>query len=130
LDEGILSREGTSMGETAAASSVHGEQGFSEALLSEAVSRILAVGEPQRIVLFGSRARGDARPESDVDLLIVEDSKLPRYKRAVPYLRALTGLLTEKDLVVWTPEEVREWERVPNAFITTALREGRTLYAR
>jgi predicted nucleotidyltransferase len=119
------------MGETAiASSSTHGEQGFSEALLSEAVSRILAVGNPRRIVLFGSRARGDARPESDVDLLIVEDSELPRYKRAVPYLRALTGVLPEKDLVVWTPEEIREWERVPNAFITTVLREGRTLYVR
>lgn len=103
---------------------------FSEDLLAEAVRRIRTAGNPKRIVLFGSRARGDASPGSDVDLLIVEDSRLPRYKRAVPYLRALTGLLTEKDVVVWTPEEVLAWERVPNAFITTALREGRTLYAR
>lgn len=101
-----------------------------ETRLAEAVRRILTAGRPQRIVLFGSHARGDARPESDVDLLIVEESTLPRYKRAVPYLRALTGVLPEKDVVVWTPEEIREWEQVPNAFITTALRDGRTLYAR
>lgn len=101
-----------------------------ETRLAEAVRCILTAGQPQRIVLFGSHARGDARPESDVDLLIVEDSTLPRYKRAVPYLRALTGVLAEKDVVVWTPQEVREWEQVPNAFITTVLREGRTLYAR
>jgi len=118
------------MGIAVSAPWMHEGPFFSEDLLSEAVGRILAVGKPRCIVLFGSRARGDAGPESDVDLLIVEDSTLPRYKRAIPYLRALTGVFPEKDVVVWTPEEVRAWEQVPNAFITTALREGRTLYAR
>ncbi|MDW7712177.1 MAG: nucleotidyltransferase domain-containing protein [Deferrisomatales bacterium] len=102
----------------------------SEALVEEAIRRILAAGNPLRIVLFGSRARGQERPGSDLDLLIIEDSALPRHKRAVPYLRALTGLFPEKDVVVWTPEEADAWKEVPNAFVTTALREGRTLYAR
>jgi predicted nucleotidyltransferase len=99
-------------------------------LLGEIVRRIRAVGDPHRIVLFGSRVRGDARPDSDLDLLVIEDSPLPRYKRPVRYLRALVGLFPTKDVVVYTPAEVTDWDRVPNAFITTALREGKTLYAR
>ena len=99
-------------------------------ILEEAVRRILAAGSPLKIVLFGSRARGEAGPGSDLDLLIVEESHLPRYKRAARYLRALVGVFPAKDVVVWTPEEIEAWSRVPNAFVTTALREGKTLYAR
>lgn len=101
-----------------------------EDLLQEAVRRILAVGAPDKIVLFGSRARGDTRVDSDLDLLIIEASDLPRYKRSSRYLRALVGLFPAKDVVVWTPEEVEVWSEVPHAFITTALREGKTLCGR
>jgi len=99
-------------------------------LLREAVRRIVQAGNPIKIVLFGSRGRGDARPESDLDLLIIEESNLPRYKRSPPYYRALVGLFPSKDIVVWTPEEAAEWANVAAAFITTALREGRVLYER
>lgn len=97
-------------------------------LLNEVVRRVLEVGSPRKIVLFGSRARGDARPDSDLDLLILEDSELPRYRRSPRYYHALTGLFPAKDIVVYTPEEVRKWADVPNAFVTAALREGRVLY--
>src|SRR5580658_1768496 len=86
-------------------------------LLDDAVLRILAVGAPLKVVLFGSRARGDQHSESDLDLLIIEESDLPRYKRGAQYLRALTGLYPSKDVVVWTPEEAESWAAVPNAFI-------------
>jgi predicted nucleotidyltransferase len=99
-------------------------------LLAEIVKRICAVGNPQRIVLFGSRGRGDARPESDIDLLIIEESDLPRFKRSARYRRVLTGLFPAKDILVWTPDEVRAWSAVANAFISVALREGRVLHER
>lgn len=101
-----------------------------EELLSEVVRRVLRVGTPHRIVLFGSWARGEARPDSDLDLLIIEHSELPRYRRSTRYRMALMDLLPDKDIVVWTPQEVQEWAQVPNAFITTILAEGRVLYER
>ncbi|MCD4738491.1 MAG: nucleotidyltransferase domain-containing protein [Anaerolineae bacterium] len=97
-------------------------------VLEEIVQRILAAGSPQKIVLFGSRARGEARPDSDYDLLLIEPSDLPRYKRAVRYRRVLRGVCRAKDIVVWTPEEAAEWRDVPNSFITTAIHEGVLLY--
>lgn len=103
---------------------------FTPELLDRIVQCILHVGSPSRIVLFGSRARGDARPDSDLDLLVIEESDLPRYRRSPRYFRALAGVFPATEIVVWTPAEVDAWRNVPNAFITTALREGRTLYER
>ena len=97
-------------------------------LLTEIVRRFLAAGSPQKIVLFGSHARGDARAGSDLDLLVIEDSREPRSRRAARYYVALDGLFPETDIVVWSPIEVTEWSAVPDHFITTALREGRTLH--
>jgi uncharacterized protein len=99
-------------------------------LIADVVQRVRAAGAPLKIVLFGSRAREDARPDSDLDLLIIEESDLPRHKRAARYRRALVGVFPSEDVVVWTPKEVEFWAGVPNAFVTIALREGKTIYAR
>ena len=101
-----------------------------EALLNEAVGRIVAAGEPLQVILFGSRARGDAHSDSDYDFLVIEHSTLPRYRRAAKYRRVLTGLLPSKDILVWTPDEAAEWLAVPQALITTAINEGVLLYER
>jgi len=103
---------------------------IADVIAREMVQRILEAGDPLRVVLFGTRARGDARPDSDYDLLVIEPSSQPRYKRAAKYRRALIGVYPAKDIVVWTPEEVAEWRDVPNAFVTTALNEGIVLYER
>jgi predicted nucleotidyltransferase len=81
----------------------------------------MSIGAARKIVLFGSRAQGGGRPDSDLDLLIVEESGLPRYRRSVRYRRALCGLFLAKDIVVWTLREIEAWRDVPNAFITTIL---------
>lgn len=102
-----------------------------DALLEEVVRRILSVGSPLKIVLFGSHARGEGRPDSDLDLMIVEEpSGEPTYKRATPYRMALPSLDMPVDIIVETPDKIADWANVPLAFTTTVMREGRVLYER
>jgi predicted nucleotidyltransferase len=97
-------------------------------LLREVVRRIRAAAEPQQVILFGSRARGEGQADSDLDLLIVMDTDLPRHKRSLPFYRALTGLGLAKDIVVYTPSEIEDWKTASCSLVATALREGRVLY--
>ncbi|MDZ7290420.1 MAG: nucleotidyltransferase domain-containing protein [candidate division KSB1 bacterium] len=90
--------------------------------------RIVELFHPLRVILFGSRARGDARIDSDFDLLIIAPSDKPRWQRTVPVYRALAGMGVPKDIVWWTPEEIEEWSSVKSHFINTVLREGKVLY--
>lgn len=99
-------------------------------LLNEIVSRIREAADPERLVLFGSRARGTARADSDYDILVVKESDEPRYKRSASLYTRVADLPAEVEIVVYTPEEVHDWSQVPQAFVTTALREGRVLYER
>jgi uncharacterized protein len=99
-------------------------------LYREIVARIVPMADPDRVIMFGSRARGDHRPDSDVDLLVVAPSTKPRFRRAGPLYRALADLPVEVDIVVYTPEEISAWRDVEQAFVTTATREGVVLYER
>lgn len=96
--------------------------------LREIVRRIRATAEPERIILFGSRARGEESADSDLDLFIVMESNLPRHKRAAPFYRALSGLGIAKDIVVYTPSEVEDWKTASCSLAATVLREGKVLY--
>ena len=97
-------------------------------VLKEVVKRIVQAVNPEKIVLFGSYAYGYPHEDSDLDLLVIVDSKLPRYKRAVPIYRALAGILIPKDVLVYTPEEVAAWKAVPQAFITQVVQKGQVIY--
>jgi predicted nucleotidyltransferase len=101
-----------------------------ETTLREIVRRLVEAIDPDRIVLFGSRARGDARPDSDLDLLILKDSDELRHRRAIPAYGALAGLGIPTDIIWRTPAEIAEWSQVPNHVTTRAIREGKVLYER
>jgi len=92
--------------------------------------RNVETAQPEKIILFGSRARGDARPDSDFDLLVIQESDEPGYRRDAALYLALAGLNAPVDVMTYTPEEVRDWSAVPQAFITTAIREGKVVYER
>jgi uncharacterized protein len=108
---------------------INAQNAVNESMLQEVVRRILSVRKPNSVILFGSRARSQAHPNSDLDILIVEnESSLPPHQRATEYRMALGAVGCDIDLLVYTPDEIEEWAAVPNAFITTAVREGKILY--
>ena len=97
-------------------------------IIAEIVARIRGSLRAKRIVLYGSRARGDGRADSDYDVLVVSESDEPRYRRSAPLYAALADLPVEVEPVVYTPEEIEEWSEVPQALVSTALREGIVVY--
>ncbi len=103
---------------------------MNQGVVADIVRRIVQTAQPERINLYGSRARGDARPDSDFDVLVIQESEEPRYRRSAPLYVALADLAAEVEVMVYTPEEVEEWSQVPQAFVTTAVREGTTIYER
>jgi predicted nucleotidyltransferase len=92
--------------------------------------RIGEAANAERVVLFGSHARGNASEHSDVDLLVIADSELPRFKRS----RALYGVVRPHpfamDLIVYTPAEVERDLRSNASFVSAALRGGVVVYGR
>jgi len=97
-------------------------------VIHEMVDRIVAVADVNRVVLFGSHARGDADAQSDVDLLVIQDTDAPRPKRSIPLYATVRDFPYSKDIIVYTPEEVEEYRNLPHSFVMTALREGEVLY--
>jgi predicted nucleotidyltransferase len=88
---------------------------------------------PDRIILFGSHARGDAGPDSDIDLLVVLPLKNPRREKAALELAmrlAVHDIKYPKDIIVVTPEEVERQRGLSGTIVHPALLEGRTVYVR
>ena len=94
--------------------------------------RIVQLYQPDKIVLFGSRSRGDTDQHSDIDLLVISDREqhLPRCKRGLDVRLKLSEFKTPKDILFYTHEDVERWRDVPQIFINTVLSEGRALYER
>ena len=109
-------------------------RGNTEAFIAwqPAVDAVAAACDPQRVVLFGSVARGEATAESDIDLLIVQPRErwreatrgreLLRLRKAMPRVAV--------DLLLYTPEEVADRAGARNTVVARALREGRVVYER
>jgi len=103
-----------------------------EALLRQMVNIIVNEVAPETIILFGSRARGDARADSDVDLLVVETEpfspRRSRRKEAARLYMALRKLSVSKDILLYSREEFEHWKDSLNHVVGRAHREGRVLH--
>jgi len=97
-------------------------------LLSHVRDRLVAGFQPLRIILFGSRARGDARPDSDVDLLVIVQEASDKRRMAIDIRSALRDLAVGKDVIVTTPDEIAERGQLVGSVLRPALRDGRVIY--
>lgn len=95
--------------------------------IDQVVKQIVEKFKPQKIILFGSYARGNPRPESDVDLLVVMDTPLKESKQSLEirrYLDVMFGI----DLIVHTPKRLRERVDMGDWFLRDVIKEGKVLY--
>ena len=96
-------------------------------ILHDIIRRIVEVAQPERIILFGSAARGDMNRHSDVDLLIVKDGA-HRRQLATRIYENLYGVGAPVDVVVVTPADVERYRDSHALIVKPALREGKVVY--
>jgi len=98
-----------------------------DALIAEARRRLAAAAPDARVILFGSRARGEERPDSDLDLLVIEPELKSRRAEFVRLREALGDLGVPIDLVVLSAEYADERARVRGTMVNEAIQRGRVL---
>jgi predicted nucleotidyltransferase len=98
-----------------------------EDLIEEVGRRLRAAAPGADIILFGSRAHGGARPDSDLDLLVIEPDFARRGEEYGRLRKELRGLGVSVDLVIYRRREAEKWGGVPGSFLHLALKEGRVL---
>lgn len=97
--------------------------------LNSVVRRIVDAAHPLKIVLFGSAARGEAGPESDLDVLVVMPDGVHRRHTAQRLYRHMRGLGRPVDILVATRTDLEEHADNPGLIYSTVLKEGKVVYA-
>ncbi|MFB3131641.1 MAG: nucleotidyltransferase domain-containing protein [Rhodothermales bacterium] len=99
-------------------------------ILQNMTERIVQTFDPIRVVLFGSRARGDEHAGSDLDLLVVLPKVENKREAAIAIRRLLRDVPIAKDIIVTSPQEIARRGNLVGSVLRPALREGRVLYER
>lgn len=102
----------------------------SDETIQHIVEVIITRLSPRRVILFGSYARAEAGPDSDLDLFIELDPPLPARGRGTQIKRLFDPYPCPMDIVVYSPEEVAYWKQAPASLVASVLREGEVLYER
>jgi predicted nucleotidyltransferase len=98
--------------------------------VGRSIDRIVEALQPEKVYVFGSRARGDAASDSDLDLfVVVSDTQVPAYRLDQIAYQSIGPHLTPIDIIVATREEFERRARAPSSLPATVLREGTLVYA-
>lgn len=96
-----------------------------DATLRAVVARLVEAVDPEKLILFGSRAKGCGGPDSDYNIL---SGPNPAAGRTGPLCRTLWGISRPVDLIWFTPQEIEEWSQVRPHIVTQAVRSGVVVY--
>jgi predicted nucleotidyltransferase len=96
----------------------------------EVTRRILAASDPTQIIVFGSHAREEGTPDSDLDILVVLDEVESTRAESIRLRRALRGLMYPFDIIISTPEQLARYRHIPGLIYKTILDEGKVIYER
>ena len=103
--------------------------GIDESTILEIVRRVLTAAQPDRIILFGSAATGQMTRDSDIDLLILENSPVDPNDEAIRLQLVLQDLGYPFDVIVMATERFDESKSVIGGLAYPANKYGRVIYA-
>jgi len=93
------------------------------------IAKIIADNyNPEKIILFGSYAKGTPNEHSDLDILVIKETNVPQHQRPREIRKYLRGLGIPMDIIVYTKSEIEKWENVKMAFISQVLEKGKVIY--
>lgn len=98
--------------------------------IEEIISKIIRNYDPDKIILFGSYAKGTANEDSDLDLIIVKNTDKPKHKRGKEVRKFLLGSLIPMDLKVYTPDEFENERSSDFSFLNSAIKDSLIVYER
>ena len=99
-----------------------------EATIADAVSLLRQAAHPDKIIMFGSYARNQADPSSDLDLLVVEENVSDTAAEMVRLMRVLSPLRIPADVLVVSREDFAKWSDTPGHVLFEAATQGKVLY--
>ena len=99
-------------------------------ILGEIVSRIVSVADPEKIILFGSGARGEMGPNSDLDLLVLKSGPVHRRRLSQAIYMNLFGVGQAVDIIVVTPDDIQRYGNTHALVLKPALHEAKVIYER
>lgn len=97
-------------------------------VLPQMVADLVRATAPLRVILFGSHARGTAGPNSDLDLVVVQETVDDRRHETGDLLRLLARYPVPKDILLYSRAEFEHWRDIRNHVLYDAVREGRVLH--
>ncbi len=98
--------------------------------INEIINRIVESYNPDKIILFGSYASGNPNEDSDLDLLVIKETDMPRFQREFEIYKSLIGSMVPVDILAYTGKELEQEKADKYSFLNSAVKSSKILYER